>query len=149
MEENSGLAMYDLLLLPLSQKQEGMESDHIFLYNGLGDINGAGSYDVFTRAQLLQMHQCLQSMNDELLRAAEPGYAFEQAPEMLFEEGDEAGHDEEAGAAGSGTESGEEERSSSRADSQAEPEQEETSSDPSEADSSKRSNRVVEFNEDD
>jgi len=56
MEENNGLAMYDLLLLPLSQKQEGMESEHIFLYNGLGDINGAVSYDVFTRHQLLQMH---------------------------------------------------------------------------------------------
>jgi len=89
-------------------------------------------------------------MNEELLRAQEPGYEYKESPEMLFEEGDEAGNDEEAGEAGSGTDSGAEEGSSSRAESQpSQVDPEETSSDPSEADSSKQSTRVVEFNEDD
>jgi len=91
-------------------------------------------------------------MNDELLRAQTPAYSFEQSPEMLFEEGDEAGHDEEAGAAASGTESGEEDRSSSRAESQVseiDRELEATSNDRTSNDSSEKSTRVVEFNEDD
>lgn len=86
-------------------------------------------------------------MNEELLRAQDPGYDFEQSPEMLFEEGDEAGHDEEAKAASSASESDGEDGSSSRAESQ--PSQAEETSDPSEESSSKHSTRIVEFDEED
>lgn len=58
--------MYDHILLPLTEKAEGMENDFVFLYQGQGDIMDPQSYDLFSRDHIMEMYKAMRYNLDQI-----------------------------------------------------------------------------------
>ena len=52
MVEQNGLPMFEMMSTMLSKEKESNDTEHVFIYNGSGDINEVSSYQLVSRQYL-------------------------------------------------------------------------------------------------